>query len=175
MNYIVDFETSDLKTRCPIQVGIIVTDDKLNVLREFESLLRLTPKAEWSEHAEAVHGIPKSRLKNAPKPEDVSLAICGLFSLYASTIHTNNIVYHTSGDFDFKILMDLLMSNDCMRGLPNKIQPYNTLKEARKLKLFESYSLPKIMKSLNYTYKEHDALSDCRATLRLMQEIRSYE
>lgn len=174
-NYIIDYEFDSFKTKCPIQVGILVCDDKLNVMREFESLIKLPKKSQWDEKAEAVHGIPKSKLKDAPTQEEVGLMITGLFKLYASEIHHNQICWHAQSKLDWEILMDLLMGADCISGLPSKIVPYNTLKEARKLKLFESYALTSIMEKLDYTYDAHRAIADCYATRRLMQEIQSYE
>jgi len=176
MRCIIDFETSSLKCRSPIQVGLIVINDKLEVVREFESLIKLEGYSTWDENAYAVHGIDRERLKDAPTTEQVALMLAGIFKVHESWVHSNEIIYHAQGNFDIQILNDLMIRGGLMgSGMPIKWSTYNTLKEARKHKLFDKYALSYIAAKLDYEYKAHDALSDCKATLKLIEEIRKYE
>lgn len=176
MKIIIDFETCNLSQRHPIQIGLLVVNDDLKEVFAFESLIKLLKNSQWDEKAEAVHGISKSKLKHAPDTELVGLAIAGIFKMYESPVHNVQLCWHAQSDFDLKILNELMMRAGTIgRGMPIKYEPYNTMKQARKHNLYDSYSLPNIMKVLEYEYDAHDALSDCRATLRLMQELRKYD
>jgi DNA polymerase III epsilon subunit-like protein len=102
--------------------------------------------------------------------------IAGIFKVFESNVHPNEIIFHAQGNFDIQILNDLMVRAGLFgRGMPLNWTTYNTLKEAKKHKLFDSYALTNIAKVLGYEYKAHDALSDCRATLELMKEISKYE
>ena len=176
MRAVIDFETANLHQRHPIQVGVVIATNDLKIEHEFETLIAPLKNTEWCEKAQTVHGINKARLKNAPTVEHVGLMIAGLFKTFESSVHENELIYHAQGSFDIQILNDLMVRAGLFgRGMPLKWKTYNTLKEAKKHNLFDSYALTKIAKVLGYEYKAHDALSDCRATLELMKEIRKYE
>jgi DNA polymerase III epsilon subunit-like protein len=176
VKFLIDFETANLKDRCPIQVGLIVVNNKLETSYEFESLIKPYPAAVWDEGAERVHGIKQSELEDAPSIEQVGLMLAGVFKCYESWVHPNEIVFHAQGNFDIEILNNLMMMAGLFgQGMPLKWCTYNTLKEARKHKLFDKYSLSYIMAKLEFEYQAHDALSDCKAMLRLMKEINKYE
>lgn len=175
---VIDFEVTSLKCRCPIQIGLLVVNEKLEIQREFESLIKPFDAHIWDDKAQAVHGINKSQLKNAPSIENVALIIAGIFRCHESMIHKNEIIYHASGDFDLKILSDLSVRGGTFgAGMPYNWCTYNTLKESRRHNLFSSYKLTDIAKVLgvDYELKAHDALSDAKVTLELMREIRKYE
>lgn len=176
MKFLIDFETTDLKTRCPIQVGLIVLNNKLDSIFEFESLIKPYPSAVWDEGAERVHGIKQTDLEYAPSIEQAGLMLAGVFKCHESWVHPNEIVFHARGNFDIEILNNLMvMAGLFGQGMPLKWCTYNTLKEARKHNLFDKYALSYIAAKLDFKYKAHDALSDCRAMLRLLREIKKYE
>lgn len=155
---------------------MIITTNELKIEHEFESLIALNGNSDWCNNAYAVHKITKSQLKSAPSSEEVALMLAGLFKVYETTVGKNELVYHANGEFDIKILNDLMIRGGLMgRGMPINWCTYNTLKEARKHKLFNSYKLTEISKTLGFKYQAHDALSDCRATLNLMRELKKYE
>lgn len=176
MKFLIDFETANLKDRCPIQIGLIVTDNNLNVERKFESLIEPYPYAVWDENAERVHGISREQLKGAPTITDVALMVAGIFKVHESLVHPNQIIFHAQGNFDAEILNNLMMMAGLFgQGMPRNWTAYNTLKEARKHNLFDKYALTYIAAKLEFEYKAHDALSDCEAMLRLLKEIKRYE
>ena len=171
----IDFETANLSQRHPIEVGLIVCDDELNILREYESKIQTIKSTKWDFKSESFHKISQGDLENAPTIFDVGLQLAGLFKMYESKVGVNHIVFHANGDFDFQIMNDLMIRSDCTQGLPLKMQKFSSLKRAKELNLFESYKLTEIAKVLEYEYSAHRALSDCYAMLELLKYMRKYE
>lgn len=171
----VDFEASSLGKRgFPVEVGWVAEDGT-----EEAHLIRPAPDwEEWSEEAEAIHGLTRERLQREGTPHDVvarrMVAVLDGHELYAS-----------APSWDGQWLSRLLRA----AGLPRHALRLRDTEEAQErlaLAVMEGSSLPDAaraerVKEVLRAAREaaegagppaHRALEDARAELRLWREVR---
>lgn len=169
----VDFETTGLtKPNRPVeeqpgivQIGLIKTDANWNVVGEYQ--WRVNPEMPIEPEAIAVHGITGDMVAHEKTIPALHLTLARLFLCESVWIGFNN-------DFDRTVLSNVLIKY----GLANKFPwPFKDIDVMRWGKDYCSMAgkkdmkFPKLIELHQHIFKTgfdqaHDALADCRATVR---------
>lgn len=155
------------------EIAMIITDNRLNVLHEFHTLIKPYRREDSAElvsykpDAMAVNGISINDLCN--KGREVSHVTREIKEL----IHNWNVVTligHNSIAFDVPRLEYLL--NRFQSRTINKMLHIDTLSLAKNRYKLDSYSLENLCSYFGIVNeKAHSALSDARATLELYKKL----
>lgn len=169
----IDFETSgiDVFKDYPIELGAILVDDKLNIIKEFHSFINPERKRKISSAALKIHGFKKEDLLNMPNSKQVITSFFNELG-YDFKLAGWNI------SFDVVFLRKMAHQNSMMREY-NKInyrhldiQSISYLYNKMNKNLIENNSLDNMCKIFNLNRKDkHNALDDAKLTFEIYKKI----
>lgn len=174
---VIDVETSGInfKTINPaedqqiVSIAIIVVDYKK--MREIDSLLlniKWNGVSEWSEKAEAIHGLSKMKLdKIGIDEEDAVVKIIEFLLQYFDA--NDSIVFggHNVARFDLMFLKTLLYKFDIDLKIAHRSIDTNTLG----MIMYDTYTSDDLFEVLGFKPRhQHNALEDARMSLTVIKK-----
>lgn len=169
----IDFETSgiDVFKDYPIEIGAILVDDELNIIKQFHSYINTERKRKISSSASKIHGLKKEDLINMPNSKKV------ITSFFNEMGHDFKLAGWNIS-FDVVFLRKMAHQNSMMREF-NKInyrhldiQSISFLYNKIEKNSIKDNSLDNMCKLFNLNRNEkHNALDDAKLTFEIYKKI----
>jgi len=154
----IDFETTGINVfhDKPIQLGAILVDKNLKIIKKFSSDIRIPNNFKISESAKKIHGKTNKDLENAPSTKD-------LLSNFFSTIGTNYRFAGWNINFDVAFMRKLCNDNNFM-------EEYNLINHRH----IDVQSIAFYLKNKNLINQDLNSLSDYANLLDIKRNNNHY-